>query len=250
MARWMAAANPDVILLQEVMGSTIASKYKAELEAAMPGTTWSYFYRSDANANSTYAQGLAILTRLPILTTASIAYARCPDAQIQQRSAIAVSVPVNGRNVTLFSTHLSSYSGTADYACRLSQAKQLTSWAANFSSPQLITGDLNESESGGALMHLRTVYDDAWKVALASGRATAYPDNLPSAGRTRSGRIDFVLKTKGTAVMDVLAAQIPDTRDFTNDRAIAAEGKTSWAPHNYAPRASDHEMLITTVLVK
>jgi endonuclease/exonuclease/phosphatase family metal-dependent hydrolase len=250
LSRWMAAASPDVILLQEVMGSNQASQYTAELEKAMPGTNWSYFYRSDANTTSSTAQGIAILTRLPILTTASIAYTYCPDAGVPQRAAIAVTVPVNGRNVTLFDTHFSSYSATADAACRYQQAKQLTAWAQTFAEPRVITGDLNATPGEQAITYLRSTYTDVWDNAVSLSRATAYPDNPPTVSiHTRGTRIDYVLASKGSSLLGVLAAQVPDTRDFTNDHSICSQAITSWAPHNYAPRASDHEMIIATFVV-
>ena len=59
-ARWIAASGADVVLLQEIMGTTHANKYKTELER-LTGATWSYFFRSDANGGSSTAQGIAIL---------------------------------------------------------------------------------------------------------------------------------------------------------------------------------------------
>jgi endonuclease/exonuclease/phosphatase family metal-dependent hydrolase len=247
-ARWMAGVHPHVILLQEVMGTYHADRYKSALEAAMPGTTWSYVYRSDSNTVSSTAQGIAILSRLPILSHASIAYAPCPAAQIGQRAAIAITVSVNGRNVTLFDTHLSSYSGDADYDCRFQQAKQLRAWAASFEQPRIITGDLNETADKPAVQYLLDSYEDTWRIALGAARATGYPDNPANSIHTRGSRIDFVLHSGST--LGVLAAQVPDTRDFTNDNAIASQALTSWAPHNKAPRASDHEMMIVRFVVK
>ena len=55
----LAAANPDVIVMQEVMGSAMAEKYKAELERLMPQTTWSYFFRTDAATDSSSAEAAA-----------------------------------------------------------------------------------------------------------------------------------------------------------------------------------------------
>jgi endonuclease/exonuclease/phosphatase family metal-dependent hydrolase len=249
-ARWIAAANPDVVQLQEVMGTNIADQYKAELERAMPGTTWSYFYRSDANGNSKTAQGIAILTKLPILAHASIAYTNCPSAGVPQRAAIGVTVPVNGRNVTVIDTHLSSYSSAADEACRYAQAQQLRTWAeSTFQQPRIITGDLNASSDERAIKYLTASYTDTWLQAVSQSHATAYPDNPATASvHTRAGRIDYVLASSN-GELELVAEQVPDTRDYTNDHAIASQGKTNWAPHNYAPRTSDHETIIATFVV-
>jgi hypothetical protein len=66
---------------------------------------------------------------------------------------------------------------------------------------------------------------------------------------TRGGRIDYILASKG-APLELAAVEVPDTRDYTNDTAIPSQGRTSQAFHNAAPRASDHEMLIATFVVR
>jgi endonuclease/exonuclease/phosphatase family metal-dependent hydrolase len=250
-ARWIAAANPDVVQLQEVTGSNIAKKYAAELQQ-LTGRTWHYFYKSDYGKDSTTAQGIAILTPLDVISTASHAYVYCPNAQVKQRAAIAVTVNVNGRNVTLVDTHLSSYSGSADEACRYQQSLELTSWMDSmFGDLRILTGDLNADPAERTIKHFTTTFDDTWADAVAASRAIAYPDNLPNGSiHTRSERIDYVMAAKtGRGILEVVAEQVPDTRDFTNHNSIYAQGKTSWAPHNYAPRVSDHETIIATFVV-
>jgi endonuclease/exonuclease/phosphatase family metal-dependent hydrolase len=250
-ARWIAAEQPDVVLLQEVMGSGQAVSYKKQLEAAMPGTTWSYFYRSDANVNSTTAQGVAILTRLAIKSTASIAYTPCPSAQIVQRAAIAVVVNVNGTDITIVDTHLSSYLGTADEGCRYNQSLQLTEWASTLGEPRIIGGDLNASPDERTIAGLWQNYNDSWNAALQAAVATSYPDNPPTDTiYTRSERIDYVMTSKGSDALTVVAAQVPDTRDFTNPNPIYSQGMTLWPPHNLAPRVSDHDSTIVSFIVR
>jgi endonuclease/exonuclease/phosphatase family metal-dependent hydrolase len=253
-ARWMASSDADAILLQEVMGSTHANKYKAELES-VTGVPWSYFYRSDANTNSTTAQGIAIFTRRPIVSTASMAYSVCSSAGIPQRAAIAVTINVNGRNVTLIDTHLSSYGTSADRSCRSMQARQLTAWAQNLGPVRIITGDLNAETSEDAIQWLlstgTSLYRDTWAppVSGASDRRLSYPDNPVSSMKTRGGRIDYILTSKD-APLDLMSVQVPDTRDYTNDNSIPSQGQTSWAFQNAAPRISDHETLVATFVVR
>jgi endonuclease/exonuclease/phosphatase family metal-dependent hydrolase len=253
-ARWMAGSGADVVMLQEIMGTTHANKYKAELER-LTGVPWSYFYRSDANGTSSSAQGIAIFTRRAILTTASMAYAPCPSAGVPQRAAIAVTVEANGRNVTLIATHLSSYSSSADVACRSNQARQLSAWAETLGPIRIITGDLNASSTEDSIQWLvkkgASLYNDTWATP-ASGtpdRRLSYPDNPVSSMVTRGGRIDYILSSKG-APLDLVEVQVPDTRDYTNDHSIPSQGQTSKAFHNAAPRLSDHEMLIATFAVR
>jgi endonuclease/exonuclease/phosphatase family metal-dependent hydrolase len=250
-ARWMAASGADVIQLQEVMGTTDANKYKAELEA-ITGQTWNYFYRSDANTNSSSAQGIAIFTHLQILNTASMAYAVCTGADIPQRAAIAITVNVNGRNITTIDTHLSSYTSSADITCRTNQAKQLTAWAETLGTDRVITGDLNADPAEPAMKWLMStgtsLYDDTW-ASSSTERRTSYTDNPVATMQTRSERIDYILTSRGS-VLSLAAVQVPDTRDFTNDNPIYSQGKTYWAFQNAAPRDSDHETLIATFIVR
>jgi endonuclease/exonuclease/phosphatase family metal-dependent hydrolase len=251
-ARWMAAADADVVQVQEVMGTNDANKYKTELEK-VTGQTWNYFFRTDGNGGSSSAQGIAIFTRLPILTTASIAYTRCASADIPQRAAVAITVNVNGRNLTLIDTHLSSYSSSTDMTCRLNQAKELTAWAESLGSDRVITGDLNADPGEAAIkwfLHDGTsLYDDTWATPSGVERRTSYTDNPVAKMQTRSERIDYILTSKGS-VLDLAAVQVPDTRDFTNDNSIYSQGKTYWWFHNAAPRDSDHETLIATFVVR
>jgi endonuclease/exonuclease/phosphatase family metal-dependent hydrolase len=235
------------------MGTTHANKYKAELER-LTGETWNYFYRSDANTSSSTAQGIAIFTRKTILNTASIAYAVCPNASIPQRAAIAVTIEANGRNVTMIDTHLSSYSSSADMACRSSQARQLSAWAETLGPNRVITGDLNADPNEDAIKWLTnsgtSLYRDTWAAPASASaeRRTSYTDNPIATMVTRSERIDYILTSQG-APLALAAVQVPDTRDFTNDNAIYSQGKTYWWFHNLAPRSSDHETLIATFVV-
>jgi endonuclease/exonuclease/phosphatase family metal-dependent hydrolase len=253
-ARWMAASGADVVMLQEVMGTNHANKYKAELER-LTGETWSYFFRTDANTNSSSAQGIAIFTRKRILTTASMAYAVCPSAQITQRAAVAVTVEANGRTVTFIDTHLSSYSGGADMACRSSQVRQLSAWAEGLGPIRIITGDLNADPNEDAIQWLvakgTSLYRDSWAAPTGGARDVrlSYADNPVTKGVTRTERIDYILSSVG-APLDLVSIQLPDTRDYTNDNAIPSQGRTQWSFQNAAPRASDHEMLIATFAVR
>jgi endonuclease/exonuclease/phosphatase family metal-dependent hydrolase len=246
-SRWIAAANPDVVILQEVMGSRMAEQYVAELEQLLPRTTWTYFFRTDAGTESPSAQGIAILTRRTIQSTEVLAFTRCPDARVIQRAAIAATVSIHGQHIAVVSTHLSSFSSAADKACRSEQAQQLVAWAEGLGSARIIGGDMNADPREEAMaVHLLPFYTDTWD---DTAHRTAYPDNAVAALRTRSERIDYLLTSPG-APLDLIAVQVPDTRDVTNDNPIPIEGQTRFAPHNHAPRASDHELLIATFAVR
>jgi endonuclease/exonuclease/phosphatase family metal-dependent hydrolase len=184
-----------------------------------------------------------------------MAYAVCPSAQITQRAAVAVTVEANGRTVTFIDTHLSSYSGSADMACRSSQVRQLSAWAEGLGPIRIITGDLNADPNEDAIQWLvakgTSLYRDSWAAPTGGARDVrlSYADNPVTKGVTRTERIDYILSSVG-APLDLVSIQLPDTRDYTNDNAIPSQGRTQWSFQNAAPRASDHEMLIATFAVR
>ena len=172
-----------------------------------------------------------------------------------QRAAIAVTVEANGRNVTLIDTHLSSYSSSAESPAGPIRHGNCTAWAEELGPVRIITGDLNATSGEDAIQWLTkngtSLYDDTWATP-ASGttdRRLSYPDNPVSSMKTRGGRIDYILVSKG-APLSLADVQVPDTRDYTNDNAIPSQGQTGNGFQNAAPRLSDHEMLIATFAVR
>lgn len=119
--------------------------------------------------------GMAVLTRLPVLSVENI---RLPDGE-EPRSALSVSVSVDGRPVSVVGIHL--YMTPEE---RRAQADALDDWLERVEHPVVLAGDFN-SRRGDIV--LRSLQEAEWFVVDKDGS----PDTFPSDGPVRE--IDFVM---------------------------------------------------------
>ena len=122
------------------------------------------------------------------------------------RSIAMAVISVNGRPVTLMSTHLDPYDATL----RLAQASDVTYWASPQPENRIIMGDMNAWPDQASIAQFNTLYSDSWAVAAANGSAVAFPGN---SGQTKSGRIDYIFYSKKASSLTVQSSQVYDTRD-------------------------------------
>lgn len=272
-ARWMAAMGVDAITLQEVMGGTggQAEAYAAKLAAAT-GVDWYYAHaRNTTAALSTGTkspgsssptaigyEGVAIISRHPLSQVASTILDSV-DPPHAPRATVGATVVVNGRTIAIISAHFSCCSAGAND--RLLESEDLNSWSqSTYAEPRVIMGDLNATSGSTEVKEFTVVdstdsdsgqYEDAWIRSLndsTGSTATAYPSNGPSASTwTHSTRIDYVLFSRNSTVLEVLAAQVPDTRDWTDPDTVE---KTVGNSDDNAVRASDHNAVIVLFAVK
>ena len=142
------------------------------------------------------------------------------------RSIGLATINVNGRSLSLMSTHLDPY----DASLRLVQAQEVTTWAAPQPENRIIAGDMNAWPDQTSIQHFNSLYYDSWAVAAANGTAVAFSGNN---GETKNGRIDYIYYSKGsTSVLSVQSSRVYDTRD--------ANGVMP----------SDHRPVLTEFLVK
>ena len=141
------------------------------------------------------------------------------------RSLALATITVNNRDITLIGTHLDPY----DQALRLLQASEVTGWSAAQPENRIITGDMNAWPDQMSIAQFGRAYYDSWTVAATNGTATAFSGN---SGETKSGRIDYIFYSKGSANLSVKSSQVYDTRD--------GNGATP----------SDHRPVLTTFIVK
>jgi endonuclease/exonuclease/phosphatase family metal-dependent hydrolase len=120
----------------------------------------------------------------------------------------AAGINVNGRTVNLIVTHLDPESRDR----RLTQAKQVTAWAANLAENRILTGDMNAWPDQSSIAEFTSRYRDSWTEATNNG-TSAQPSGLPEPGATRNGRIDYIFYSKGSSNLSVLRSQVYDTRD-------------------------------------
>jgi endonuclease/exonuclease/phosphatase family metal-dependent hydrolase len=204
-ARWIAKMNPDVVSLNEVErfsgahGNEDQPARYAALLRAKTGRKWYYHFAQRYGDWSSKGQGNVVLSRYPIDATASLAL-RC------DRSAALATLDVNGRAVTVVSTHLANDSGS----CRWGQAAEIASWVRNYVGPRIIAGDWNAGQQRSEVRLMLDSFQDAWAVAKGSGDSVDYPGNSRP-GATHDYRIDYVFFSK-SAALRLQKAQVFDTR--------------------------------------
>lgn len=204
---WIVKMNPDVAELVELeswdsyySGDQVAM-YQQMLESRT-GVTW---YTLDIQKYGQWTSGgnrVAIFSKFPL--AASYRY----EFTIGDPRAVGgVTISVNGRTINFMATHL-------DYqyeANRITQAKELVSYATGFGEDRVIVGDLNGDPGTTEINTMTSAYSDAWAVAKSQGIAYSAPDN-PS-GNTRNGRIDYCFYSHGEQHLTLQSVTVVDTRD-------------------------------------
>ena len=221
-ATYMASYNPDVISLNEVerytgWGNEDQPERFVALMRQKTGRTW--YYKFATKTGTTRGEGVMIMSRFPIEATGErfISY---------NRSIVEASIIVNGRRISLFSTHLD-----ADYASRRqTQINELKSWAQSFPEARIVAADFNAQATSTEMLSMLSTYYDTWAVAKAGGDAIGYSGN--TAGNTRNSRIDYIVSSKGATNLVVVRSQVFDTRNSSGHRP------------------SDHNPLMTTFEIR
>jgi endonuclease/exonuclease/phosphatase family metal-dependent hydrolase len=224
-ATWAVKMNPQVIMFNEVekytsWGNQDQPEVYKNLLQQKTGKTWYYIFAQEFGAWSSNGKGNLILSTYPIKFSDRYELVHNSD-----RSIAEAEITVNGRNISLILTHLDPY----DQALRLLQATEVATWAAVQPENRILTGDMNAWPDQTSIAKLNLTYYDSWAVAAAAGKATAFTGNK---GETKSGRIDYIFYSKGSANLTVQSSQVYDTRD--------ANGVMP----------SDHRPVLTTFVVK
>lgn len=189
-ATLMASYKPDVISLNEVDNSTLATTY-ANLLKAKTGVTWAWYYDNRGNL---------LLTRLS-QPSESI----CVVNTSVGRKATHVGVVRNGRTINVWSAHLDVSSSSV----RVAETQTLRSCEKGWAEARIAAGDFNMQPFTAEYYSMTAEHSDAW---LAAPTKLNYPGNCD--GCTRNSRIDYVFTSKGAASWLVLkSAQIFDTRN-------------------------------------
>ena len=149
----MAAAiavspRPQIITLQESWSDFFAA-YIDELQRRT-GQTWygvqQYECKPGAWNGSTCTQWWdqvnTILSTFPIVDSSAI-YLPYMDCYASARTALRAALNVNGKIVQTFTTHLQTGSCSDVATARYNSMSLIKSWAANFSTPQIFSGDFN-----------------------------------------------------------------------------------------------------------
>jgi endonuclease/exonuclease/phosphatase family metal-dependent hydrolase len=224
-ASWATSFAPDVIMFNEIEKNDYWGNqdqpevYKALLEQKT-GKTWYYVFAQEFGQWSSNGKGNLILSTYPLT-----AIDRYELTHNYDRSVALAQIYVNGRNVTLMSTHLDPYDATL----RLTQATELVGWAWGQAENRIIAGDLNAWPDQTSIAKMNETYNDTWTLAVAASTAATFPGNN---GETMKGRIDYIYASKNSSNLVVRSAQVYDTRDA----------------YGYTP--SDHRPVLTVFEVR
>ena len=206
-ATWIAKINPDVVSLTEVesrdsyySGDGVA-QYQNLLQQKT-GVKW-YTWDIQDYGNWTSA-GIrnAILSKIPFSSTYRHEFSVGRD-----RTIGGVTISVNGRNINLMSTHFDPY----DESNRITEAKEMVSYATGFAQDRIILGDFNAIPTWSEILDITPSYEDAWAQAVKLGIQVSAPDN--PYGYTRGGRIDYVFYSRYEQHLTLTKVQVVDTRD-------------------------------------
>ena len=224
-ASWAAAMQPDVILFNEIerntgWGHEDQPEVYRRLMQQKTGRTWYALFAQEFGNWDATGKGNLILSTYPI--QASDRYELVHNAD---RSIGMATIAVNGRPITLISTHLDPYDATL----RLTQASEVTTWSAAQPENRIITGDMNAWPDQTSIAHFNQTYNDSWTVASSLGTAIAFSGNT---GQTKNGRIDYIFYSKNSPNLVVKSSQVYDTRDSSG------------------VMPSDHRPVLTTFVVR
>jgi endonuclease/exonuclease/phosphatase family metal-dependent hydrolase len=205
-ATWVAKINPDVVFFNEIEKNDYwghqdqPEVYKSLLQQKT-GHTWYYVFAQEFGEWSANGKGNLIFSRYPINVTDRHELVHNAD-----RSVAMATITVNNRDITLISTHLDP----DDQSLRLTQATEVTGWAAAQPENRIIAGDMNAWPDQSSIAQFNKTYKDSWAVAKANGTATAFSGNN---GETKKGRIDYIFYSSAASALSVRSSQVFDTRD-------------------------------------
>jgi len=231
LATWMAKMTPDVVMLNEVekytsWGNEDQPAHFKSLLQTKTGKTWYYHFAQEFGAWSSPGKGHLILSTYPFSSTAYDTITQ--SSGLNGAGAVSEArIVVNGRTVNLIIGHLDPYSSTM----RLTQAKEVISWASTFAENRIVTGDMNAWPDQSSIAEYNKTYYDSWTVATSKGTAYQFAGLSPD-GATKNGRIDYILYSKNAPNLVVLSSKVYDTRDA----------------NGYKP--SDHRPVLTTFDVR
>lgn len=183
----MAASRADIIMLQEVMiysNRDLRVEYETKLEA-MTGKDWHSVWAPSPRATST-PEGNFALSSLPIIASSTLQIDSTPgtDSTDTERSAVQITVEVNGVPLNVFGTHL-----PLNATHRQTHIDTLLSWVADFQAPRLFGGDFNMLAGTTEYGRMAGAFADVWpRLAFTDEGFTM--DSRASAGGT-PGRIDY-----------------------------------------------------------
>jgi endonuclease/exonuclease/phosphatase family metal-dependent hydrolase len=193
----IAAQNVDVVSLNEVNFYSGACAWDFDMSERLQslvqqktGRTW---YREAVNAGGV---GNVLLSRIRPASSSSyhLSY---------NRGVAQMAIPVNGRNVNVFSTHVEYF----ESSWRWTQISEAVWWMGNYSEPRIMMGDFNTWPDTGEYNIIAGPYQDAWRAAQSAGTASAYDGNGTTHG---DSRFDYLFHSRVSSLA-LKGVTVPDT---------------------------------------
>jgi len=205
-ATWIVKMDPDVVLINEIekytsWGNQNQPEVYKNLLQSKTGKTWYYVFAQEYGAWSSNGKGNIIYSTVPFKFTDRHELVHNGD-----RSIAEAAIEWNGRTITLMSTHLDPDS----QSLRLTQATEVSTWAAAEPENRIIAGDMNAWPDQSSIAYFNKYYKDSWAVAVANGTAKAFSGND---GETKKGRIDYIFYSRNAGNLSVASSRVYDTRD-------------------------------------
>ena len=192
----LRSSGADVVLIQEIKNAHVGNQ-----PAALAGMLGMHHaFAQNVAYGSSGGYGTAVLSRFPILSAENTHLPR--PGNTQQRGLAHVVIDVDGKEVSVYNSHLQNLSESA----RIVQIRAIAGIVAQDDRPQIFGGDMNAHYGSPVMGIARTVFTDTW-AAVGSGSGLTHPaTNL-------RGRIDYLMNAnKGITPIasDVLPARLSD----------------------------------------
>jgi endonuclease/exonuclease/phosphatase family metal-dependent hydrolase len=192
----LASAGADVILLQEMKNASVGNQ-----PAAIAGILgMHYYFAQNVSYGGHGGYGTAVLTRFPIVSAENTHLPR--PGSTQQRGLAHVVIDVDGKEVSIYNTHLQNLSESA----RMMQIQRIAQIVALDDRPQIFGGDMNAHYGSPVMGVARTVFTDTWATVGSGGGLTHPASHL-------QGRIDYLMHANEgitPVASDVLPARLSD----------------------------------------
>lgn len=185
--------EPNIVAFQEVTYQSPFNGYNAmfiELKSLMKSLGFNYFYTSEGY---NYNLGNTIFSQFEITSTRTIDY---EDWNAWQRNAVEAKVNVNGKEVIVYSTHLTHIPGGGDTGeVRIDEVKQLLDVVSSYdlnNDNVIVMGDFNivplddDGNSNQEYTLMTSQLDDAWIEFTSSMDGFTGPADDPK------NRIDYI----------------------------------------------------------
>ena len=188
LAEQLVELQPDIIGLQEIrrplgQGSWILREVNQRLPPGSPRYAIRYAWKTGLRR---YWEGLAVMTRLPILDTARLELGG--GSRVAQRVCVGLA---GGRQLAFYNTHL--HHSAEDDAMRLTQAERIIAWMDSAGdAPSVLTGDFNSEPDTDIVRFITGRFQSAYRVANGAEPDVTAPTPLNASDDSRLATIDYI----------------------------------------------------------